>query len=131
MGRESVRRYVEESDCVILLGTFMTDINLGIFTAKLDPAKCIYVTSEKLRIQHHHFHDVLLSDFVKRLAKTELKTSRKPCRDRQVGRVSSRLSPSRIKRSRSSGSSSGSTRRSATTWWWWPTSAIRCLPPRI
>ena len=63
MGRESVRRYVEESDCVILLGTFMTDINLGIYTAHLDPAKCIYVTSEKLRIQHHHFHDVLLVRF--------------------------------------------------------------------
>jgi indolepyruvate decarboxylase len=77
MGRESVRREVEESDCVILLGTFMTDINLGIYTANLDPAKCIYVTSERLRIQHHHFHDVLLSDFVKRLAKTELKAPRR------------------------------------------------------
>jgi indolepyruvate decarboxylase len=78
MGRESVRRYVEESDCVVLLGTFMTDINLGIFTAQLDPSKCIYVTSEKLRIQHHHFHDVLLSDFVKRLAKADTKAGRKP-----------------------------------------------------
>ena len=76
MGRESVRRYVEESDCVILLGTFMTDINLGIYTAHLDPSKCIYVTSEKLRIQHHHFHDVLLADFVKRLAKSEIKARR-------------------------------------------------------
>jgi indolepyruvate decarboxylase len=46
MGRESIRKYVEESDCVILLGTFMTDINQGIFTANLDPGKCIYVTSE-------------------------------------------------------------------------------------
>ena len=75
MGRESVRRYVEESDCVILLGTFMTDINLGIYTAHLDPSKCIYATSEKLRIQHHHFHDVLLADFVKRLAKSEIKVA--------------------------------------------------------
>lgn len=78
MGRESVRRYVEESDCVILLGTFMTDINLGVFTAHLDPSKCIYVTSEKLRIHHHHFHDVLLADFVKRLAKADLKAAPRP-----------------------------------------------------
>jgi indolepyruvate decarboxylase len=85
MGRESVRRYVEESDCVVLLGTFMTDINLGIYTAHLDPSKCIYVTSEKLRIQHHHFHDVLLSDFVKRLAKAEPKSGRKaPVLDKSV-----------------------------------------------
>lgn len=77
MGRETVRRYVEESDCVILLGTFMTDINLGIYTANLDPANCIYATSEKLRISHHHFHDVLLSDFVKGLSKAKLKPPRR------------------------------------------------------
>ena len=46
MGRADMRRYVEESDCVILLGAFMTDINLGIYTAKLDPNRCIYATSE-------------------------------------------------------------------------------------
>jgi indolepyruvate decarboxylase len=72
MGRDSVRSYVEDSDCVILLGTFMTDINLGIYTANLDPGKCIYATSEKLRIRHHHFHDVLLSDFVRGLVKADL-----------------------------------------------------------
>ncbi|TXT16540.1 MAG: indolepyruvate decarboxylase [Planctomycetota bacterium] len=72
MGRETVRQYVEESDCVILLGAFMTDINLGIFTANLDPAKCVYVTSETLRIRHHHFHDVLLEDFVRGLSKANL-----------------------------------------------------------
>ncbi len=68
MGRDEVTRFVEESDCVILLGTFMTDINLGIYTAKLDPAKCIYATSEQLRIRHHHYHDVLLADFIRELA---------------------------------------------------------------
>ncbi len=54
MGNDEVTRFVEESDCVLLLGTFMTDINLGIYTANLDPAKCIYATSEQLRIRHHH-----------------------------------------------------------------------------
>ncbi len=64
MGREEVRRYVEESDCIVLLGAFMSDINLGGFTAQLDPGKCVYATSEKLRIRHHHFHDVVFSDFM-------------------------------------------------------------------
>ncbi|MBA3315794.1 MAG: alpha-keto acid decarboxylase family protein [Planctomycetaceae bacterium] len=72
MGRETVRKFVEESDCVILLGAFMTDINLGIFTARLDPGRCIYATSEKLRIRHHHFHDVVLGDFVAGLAKAKV-----------------------------------------------------------
>ncbi len=73
MGRDGVRKFVEESDCVILLGTFMTDINLGIYTAHIDPGQCIYITSEGLRIRHHHYRDVQLKDFVKGLVKTNLK----------------------------------------------------------
>jgi len=72
MGREEVTRFVEDSDCLILLGTFMTDLNLGIFTASLDTGKCIYATSETLRIHHHHYHDVLLGEFVGKLAARRL-----------------------------------------------------------
>lgn len=73
MGREEVTRYVEASDCVILLGTFMTDINLGIFTAHLEPKNCLSITSEELRIGYHHFHNVLFEDFVKDLERADLK----------------------------------------------------------
>ncbi|MCO6045103.1 thiamine pyrophosphate-binding protein [Aeoliella sp. ICT_H6.2] len=64
LGEPDVTRYVEESDCVVMLGTFMTDINLGIYTAELDMSDCIYATSEELRIRHHHYHDVRLEDFL-------------------------------------------------------------------
>ena len=67
LGREEVTQFVEESDCVILLGTFMTDLNLGIYTANLDPAKCVYATSEKLRIHHHYYHGIVLGEFIKAL----------------------------------------------------------------
>jgi indolepyruvate decarboxylase len=69
---------VENSDCVLLLGTFMTDINLGIYTAKLDPGRCLSVTSEQLRIGHHHFQDVLLKDFVVGLSRQKLRKSKTP-----------------------------------------------------
>ena len=78
MCREHICKYVEDSDCMILLGTFMTDIDLGIYTAKLDPGKCIYVTSDTLQIRHHFFHNVLLSDFVKGLVKADLKPPKRP-----------------------------------------------------
>jgi indolepyruvate decarboxylase len=68
LGREEVTRFVEESDCIILLGMLLTDIDLGIFTAKLDPTKSIYATSDELRISHHHFHNVRLQDFIRDLA---------------------------------------------------------------
>ncbi|MEM8943782.1 MAG: thiamine pyrophosphate-dependent enzyme [Planctomycetota bacterium] len=64
LGPEAVTEYVEGSDCVVMLGTFMTDINLGIYTAKLDISDCVYATSEELRIRHHHYHDVRLEDFL-------------------------------------------------------------------
>jgi indolepyruvate decarboxylase len=78
MGHEEVTQFVEESDCVLLLGAFMTDLNLGIFTAKLDPARCIYVTSEQLRIRHHHYHQVPLGDFLDQLARREFKVQERP-----------------------------------------------------
>lgn len=78
MCRDSIRKYVEDSDCIILLGTFMTDIDLGIYTANIDFSKCIYVTSEALQIRRHFFHDVLLADFVKGLVKADLHPPRRP-----------------------------------------------------
>jgi indolepyruvate decarboxylase len=73
MGREEVTRFVEAADCVLVLGAFMTDLNLGIYTANLDPARCIYATSEQLRISHHNYHDVLLSDFIEGLVRAGLR----------------------------------------------------------
>ena len=78
MGRPSTTEYVESSDCVILLGTFMSDINLGIFTARLDPSKCVYATSEKLRVKQSHFPGVLLTDFVTGLADANMKVVERP-----------------------------------------------------
>ncbi len=76
IGREEITRYVEASDCVVMLGTFMTDINLGIYTAELDIGDCIYVTSEQLRIRHHHYHDVRLDDFIERLVERGINRQR-------------------------------------------------------
>lgn len=78
LGREQVTQFVEESDLVLLLGTFMTDINLGVFTANLDPGKCIYATSEQLRLKHHHYHGVTLPDFVRELAQQKIAAQVRP-----------------------------------------------------
>ena len=77
LGREEVTRFVEESDCVILLGTLLTDLDLGIFTAKLDASKSIYATTDELRISHHHFHHVLLEDFLRALAAAKPKAAQR------------------------------------------------------
>jgi len=80
MGREDVRQYVETSDCVILLGAFMTDINLGIYTARLDPARSISATSEKLSIRYHTYEEVRFKDFIRGLLGLRL-------RRRKLGKI--------------------------------------------
>ncbi len=72
MGRESVREYVETSDCLILLGALLSDVDLGIFTANLDPACSVYVTSEKTSIRFHHYENIRLEDFLKGLIDAEI-----------------------------------------------------------
>ena len=80
LGRDDVRHYVESSDCVIMLGAFMTDINLGIYTARLDPARSISATSEKLSIRYHTYEAVRFKDFVGGLLRLRL-------RRRRLGRI--------------------------------------------
>jgi indolepyruvate decarboxylase len=72
LGREEVQEYVEGSDCLIILGTLLTDVNLGIFTARLDPARCIHATRARLAIGLHTFEGVQLEDFVHGLANAAL-----------------------------------------------------------
>lgn len=71
MGRAEVTEFVEDSDCVLLLGTFMTDINLGVYTANLDLNKCIYSTSEQLQISHHFYHNIHLKEFLRGLVESK------------------------------------------------------------
>ncbi len=78
MGRAEVTELVESADCLLMLGCFLTDINLGIWTAKLDPSKCIDATSEDLRIKHHRYCDVRLDDFIRGLIERKLKVARTP-----------------------------------------------------
>ena len=65
MGNKFTREYVESSDCLIMLGTFLSDVNLGIFTADLEPKNSIYVTSEKTSVGFHGYDEVYLQDFVR------------------------------------------------------------------
>ncbi|MCX5810833.1 MAG: thiamine pyrophosphate-binding protein [Proteobacteria bacterium] len=72
MGRKEVRKYVESSDCLILLGTLMTDIDLGIFTARLEQGRSISATSEKLLVRYHAYEDINIEDFLLGLLKANI-----------------------------------------------------------
>ena len=77
MGREEIRQFVEDSDCVLILGAFMTDVNLGIYTANLDRARSIYATSERIAIRYHTYEEVMFGDFIDGISSSKLRRRRK------------------------------------------------------
>ncbi len=50
-----VREYVEGSDCLLLVGVSLNDVNLGGNTAKLDPDRMITLSSEGITISGRSF----------------------------------------------------------------------------
>lgn len=81
MGRDEVRQFVEDSDCVIILGAFMTDMNLGIYTAKLERERTIYATSEKVLVRYHSYEDVTFGDLLNSLLDAPLLEREPPALD--------------------------------------------------
>jgi indolepyruvate decarboxylase len=67
-----VREYVESSDCVLMLGNFITDMNLGVYTAKLDRSRTIMATTEVVRVQYHRYEEVEFRDFLLGLSKADV-----------------------------------------------------------
>jgi len=77
VGRIEVQQYVESADCVLMLGCFMTDINLGVYTAHLDANRTIYATSEKTSIRRHSFENVPFRSFFRALLDARLRRRKK------------------------------------------------------
>ncbi len=75
MCRDELRQYVEASDCILMLGCFLTDIDTGGDTNRLADDRCIYARSEEIRIRHHEYQNVLLADFLRGLVKRDLPKS--------------------------------------------------------
>jgi len=69
----SVRQYVESSDCVLMLGTFITDMSMGIYTAKLDRNRTVLATTESIGVRYHHYENVQFVDFLKALSSASIK----------------------------------------------------------
>ena len=62
-----VEEYVEGSDCLLMMGTHLSDFNMGIFTADLKSENAVHATAERIRIKYHEYHDLSLQDFMREL----------------------------------------------------------------
>ena len=78
LANEDTRKVIEEADLLLCLGAWMTDIDLGGYTAKLDPARMIIANSEKVQVRHHVYDHVPLRDFLTALGSALSSTGRIP-----------------------------------------------------
>jgi indolepyruvate decarboxylase len=73
---EHVRKYVESADLVLMLGTFITDMSMGFYTAKLDRRHTILATSERVSVQYHRYDSIQFRDFLEALAAAKIQPKR-------------------------------------------------------
>lgn len=67
LANEPTRQAVEEADLLLCLGAWMTDLNLGNYTARLDPSRMIVANSERVRVRHHVYEHIPLESFLSAL----------------------------------------------------------------
>jgi len=65
--RDAVRKQIEESDCLLSLGVWITDLDTGMFSINLDNKRIISVGGGNVRIGSHHYHQIQLGDFIREL----------------------------------------------------------------
>ena len=73
---EHVRSYVESADLVLMLGTFITDMSMGFYTAKLDRGRTVLATSERVSVQYHRYDSIQFRDFLEALGAAKVKPKR-------------------------------------------------------
>lgn len=71
-GNPVARELVEGSDCLLMLGALITDMNLGIKLKNLNRENLILCVSREVIIKHHTYHDVTLKKLVEALLAREV-----------------------------------------------------------
>ncbi|MDW8319596.1 MAG: thiamine pyrophosphate-binding protein [Anaerolineae bacterium] len=69
MSAEYARYMVEQSDLVLMLGVTLNDVDLGVYTARLDPRRMVRAAQGEVVIRHHRYAHVRLADYLPALAR--------------------------------------------------------------
>lgn len=69
---ESVRKLVDDSDCLLILGEMLTDIMLGFQSPKFAKRQTVFCSIEELRVRNHVYDDVIFTEFCHELLKADV-----------------------------------------------------------
>jgi indolepyruvate decarboxylase len=75
---ESLRKLVDDSDCLMIFGETLTDMMLGFQSPKFTKRQTIFCSIEELKIRNHSFTNVLFLDICNKLFKCELGKKENP-----------------------------------------------------
>jgi len=70
MSPEHVREAVENSDCVVALGPYVTDLATGIFTHHIDISQSVVIMPDSVLVKHHNYPDIDIKHFLECLNKS-------------------------------------------------------------
>jgi alpha-keto-acid decarboxylase len=84
LGPDHARERVEQADLILMLGVTLNDIDLGIYTARLDAQRMIRASLGEVEIHHHRYPRVLLKDFMTALNAEAVADIDRPGRESMV-----------------------------------------------
>ncbi|MFA5089756.1 MAG: thiamine pyrophosphate-binding protein [Candidatus Omnitrophota bacterium] len=67
MSPDDVREAVEDADCVIAIGPYLTDLATGIFTHHIDPGQSVVIAPDNILVRHHSYPDIGMEYFLQSL----------------------------------------------------------------
>jgi len=73
IGREEVQHFINDSDCLLILGSILSDVeDLDARSPLLSEGRAIHATADRVAIKHHRYESIKFQDFVQGLVQTPL-----------------------------------------------------------
>ena len=73
IGREEVQDFINNSDCLLILGSILSDVeDLDASSPLLFEGRTIHATADRVAIKHHRYESIRFQDFVQGLVHTPL-----------------------------------------------------------
>jgi indolepyruvate decarboxylase len=73
IGREQVQQFINDSDCLLILGSILSDVeDLDATSPLLSEGRTIHATADRVAIKHHRYESIKFQDFVRGLVRSPL-----------------------------------------------------------
>jgi indolepyruvate decarboxylase len=69
--QNTVKDYIEKSDCILMFGALLTDMTLGFMPAQFQRRDTVKCSIEGLKVRNHSYEDVQFVDFCEELFKQD------------------------------------------------------------